>query len=369
MTTSEVIAKFQPLAKNLEKTIAKGNDTIKIKKEISELLKYAESRVIELSKCTARQKKEDAFYSAMLQLLNKELQRRKRAEKASKTKTARNLKSTTAKQKSKIVDSTTNISVGGRSYNYWAGREVKKSTKYSIKGSPVADDVDVNKLIRKYKLKGFEFGNWVNNNDRMDYLIASQSSLAELAKIIGTNNLGLNSFLGIAFGARGKGGKGGGIAHFEPNYFMINLTKVKGFGSLAHEYGHALDYFFGTYIDQNPRYASLVGGRFSTKILSDNTGGKFRLQANKVIEKVMETKSYEKLKNSGCGEYWLRRNEIFARLFEQYIYAKLRTNKVVNTFLTSLKYESGVYLSAADFTKVKPLMDKLIKEMGAYLSK
>ena len=49
--------------------------------------------------------------------------------------------------------------------------------------------------------------------------------------------------LAIAFGARGKGGA---LAHFEPGRNVINLTKIKGAGSLAHEWGHALDYFLGT---------------------------------------------------------------------------------------------------------------------------
>lgn len=49
--------------------------------------------------------------------------------------------------------------------------------------------------------------------------------------------------LAIAFGARGSGTA---LAHFEPARNVINLTKLKGAGSLAHEWGHALDFFLGT---------------------------------------------------------------------------------------------------------------------------
>ena len=48
--------------------------------------------------------------------------------------------------------------------------------------------------------------------------------------------------LAIAFGARGSGSA---LAHFEPARNVINLTKLKGAGSLAHEWGHALDFFLG----------------------------------------------------------------------------------------------------------------------------
>lgn len=48
--------------------------------------------------------------------------------------------------------------------------------------------------------------------------------------------------LAIAFGARGKGRA---LAHYEPARVVINLTKMKGAGSLAHEWGHAFDDFLG----------------------------------------------------------------------------------------------------------------------------
>lgn len=52
--------------------------------------------------------------------------------------------------------------------------------------------------------------------------------------------------LGIAFGARGRGRA---LAHYESALHVINLTKLKGAGSLAHEWGHALDAYLGTHLD------------------------------------------------------------------------------------------------------------------------
>ena len=47
----------------------------------------------------------------------------------------------------------------------------------------------------------------------------------------------------LFFSARGHGSA---LAHFEPLYNVINLTKMKGGGSLGHEWIHALDFYLGT---------------------------------------------------------------------------------------------------------------------------
>jgi hypothetical protein len=47
-----------------------------------------------------------------------------------------------------------------------------------------------------------------------------------------------NGRIGLALGARGAGKA---AAHYEPGRHAINITKVRGGGSYAHEWGHALD--------------------------------------------------------------------------------------------------------------------------------
>lgn len=59
---------------------------------------------------------------------------------------------------------------------------------------------------------------------------------------MGRKECDLNMSLAIAFGARGSGRA---LAHFEPSRNVINLTKMKGAGSLAHEWGHAFDFNVG----------------------------------------------------------------------------------------------------------------------------
>jgi len=65
--------------------------------------------------------------------------------------------------------------------------------------------------------------------------------LADLLNVP-TRALSLAGKLSLAFGARGKGTA---AAHYEPSRVVINLTKTQGAGSLAHEWFHALDNYFG----------------------------------------------------------------------------------------------------------------------------
>ena len=91
---------------------------------------------------------------------------------------------------------------------------------------------------------GVEFGNWVEGSRRQADLNRAYDALFDLSRAIGvpTKALSLNGTLGLAFGARGRGGRA--AAHYEPSKLAINLTKTAGPGSLAHEWFHALDNYF-----------------------------------------------------------------------------------------------------------------------------
>lgn len=269
----------------------------------------------------------------------------------------------------KLTDSNAEVSNGGRAQRFWDGVHLKRSGSYVT--DKLAVTVDQFSVIKKYSLKGFEYGNWVNNNDRNDFLTATTESCEDLAKILGTKNIGCDGTIGIAFGARGRSKA---LAHFEPWTFMINLTKEKGFGCLAHEYGHALDYFFGMYVDQNVGFTALSGGD-TVRSYIQPMGGKLRQLAMQVVNDVCKDKqgnksaTYIRLeKEFGGSEYWFRRNEIFARAFEQYIRYKKDKKGIKNTFLSQKKYENGAYLFPADFKRILPVMDSLVKEMAAFMN-
>ena len=107
-------------------------------------------------------------------------------------------------------------------------------------------DVDGNDFIKAFNLRGVEFGNWNNQDERQTLMNEAWDGLMDLADVLGVppKALGLGGDLALAFGARGHG-LHSARAHYERDRAVINLTKEKGAGTLAHEWLHAMDHYFG----------------------------------------------------------------------------------------------------------------------------
>lgn len=257
----------------------------------------------------------------------------------------------------------------GRQEKYWTEHIVPKYQK--LRPGFKFNYTPQGLILNEEKLNAIEFGHYTSQNDRFDFLAGASASFNDMKLVTGFKTIGLKK-IGIAYGARGMGGFA--AAHFEPDTFMINLTKNSGFGAFAHEYGHAIDYLFGGFIDQQSGCFSLSGGRSTaTKPINSNVPGSLRFLMDMVLKKVIwkdentHTDMYAFLKrNTQPGGYWVRRTELFARAFEQYIHYKLNERGIINTFLTSTKYGSRYYLSASDFKAVLPHMDRLVKKMAGY---
>ena len=102
-------------------------------------------------------------------------------------------------------------------------------------------------FIRNFGFRGIQWGNYVKQSERQDFLNHGHDALMDLADMLGVppRALSLGESLGIAFGARGRGGMKAPYAHYEPAERVINLTKGNGYGTLAHEWLHALDSHIG----------------------------------------------------------------------------------------------------------------------------
>lgn len=264
----------------------------------------------------------------------------------------------------KIQDFGTNLR--GRQEQYWLSRLKPKYERYRP-GFRFKFKLP-EQIAKENVIPAFEFGRWTTQNERFDFLAAADASFADMAKVTGIKKIGLNK-IGIAYGARGKGGSA--AAHFEPGSFMINLTKTQGMGSYAHEYGHALDYFFGGFVDQDPASFSLSGGgSVAAKPIDKFPASTLRGMMAAVLNAIIWEKpgkysaSYEEFKKIG-GPYWIERTEMFARAFEQWTHHQLAKKKVTNVFLTKSKYEANRYLKPNDFKRVLPHMNKLITAMAA----
>jgi GNAT superfamily N-acetyltransferase len=118
--------------------------------------------------------------------------------------------------------------------------EDRMPAKIQRKGGRVSKVDKPEDMIKTFNFKGVEFGNWVDDTSGNFHLKKCAEAFADLADIVGISDkdVSFNGKLAMAFGARGKGRA---LAHYECSSKVINITKEGGAGSLAHEWGHALD--------------------------------------------------------------------------------------------------------------------------------
>ncbi len=128
--------------------------------------------------------------------------------------------------------------------------DMRRSVNETRVGQDYRDGKDVTpeQFLDQFGFRGVEFGNWVKQGkggrERQGILNDAYDAFMDLAGVIGVppRALSLEGRLGVGFGSRGRGGSA--AAHYEPGRMVINLTKTKGAGSLAHEWFHAADNYF-----------------------------------------------------------------------------------------------------------------------------
>lgn len=121
-------------------------------------------------------------------------------------------------------------------------------------------EVSPDDFIETFGFRGVEFGEWLPDDERQTVLNLGYDSFMDLARCLGMEpgQISLGGRLAVAFGARGQGGF---AAHYEADREVINLTRLSGAGSLAHEYGHALDHLMAHGSEARMAVRSLSGWR------------------------------------------------------------------------------------------------------------
>ncbi len=196
------------------------------------------------------------------------------------------------------------------------------------KGHDYRNGKDINEktLAEKFGFRGIQFGNWANDKDRQAAVNNCYDALLDMCEILNLDPkaISLNGTLGMAFGARGTGSAN---AHYEPMETVINLTKTRGAGSLAHEWWHALD-----------NHWSSTHHLYLTSDYIDGVRPQVS-DAYKLLSKAIKESEYGKRCMSISGSYWGSMIEMTARLFQVYIDYKLREKENTSPFL-----ERGFYL-------------------------
>lgn len=128
------------------------------------------------------------------------------------------------------------------------GTRVDQAERVGVLRRLEGEDISAERLVTEFGFKGVNFGNWMKTPaaraEAQLHLNHVYDAFHDLADIIGVppKAMSLGGMLGVAIGAQGSGGAH--AAHFVPGVNEINITRTQGAGSLAHEWGHALDHSF-----------------------------------------------------------------------------------------------------------------------------
>ena len=192
-----------------------------------------------------------------------------------------------------------------------------------------------------FPFRGVEFGNWVNQLERAACLNECADALNDLASVIGIRPeaVALGGSLAWAFGSRGVGKA---LAHYEPARRVVNLTKKKGNGCVAHEWFHALD-----------NYMMIKAGKPSLMAVSDTHAygdaekspifEAAKALKNALLKSDMYTRS-RRIDAFRSAPYWATVTEMAARGFEAVVYYALQDAGLCNDYLVSIK-------EATDYTR------------------
>lgn len=283
-------------------------------------------------------------------------------------------------------------------YNELVGKWEAHKERFNVKKSDIRGKVNAPRVGADHRngkditpeqfqdafgFRGVQFGNWVNKDkERQQSLNDAYDGLMDLAGILNipSKAISLEGKLGLAFGARGNGGRA--AAHYESGSVVINLTKTKGAGSLAHEWFHALDNYFGNkrfedaekgadsinelFITYKPEQmmvhkdypqSKLTKAKLAMRREQNPTSGYFD-ESNWIpdpehpngVRQVVEARFaelVETLEQSPMSErsrkmdkkpdaYWSQIIERGARAFENYIINKMRNNNEKNDYLANV---------------------------------
>ena len=225
-------------------------------------------------------------------------------------------------------------------------------------------DMSPESFAEVFPFRGVEFGNWVNQTERAACLNEAADALQDLAAVIGIRPeaVALGGSLAWAFGSRGVGKA---LAHYEPARRVVNLTKKKGNGCVAHEWFHALD-----------NYMMIKEGKPSLMAVSDCYAYGYTEKSpifeaakalkNALLKSDMYTRS-RRIDAFRSTPYWATVTEMAARAFEAVIYYKLEAAGMCNDYLVNFKPsdewsrpECYPYPTKEEAAQLTPLFDAFI---------
>ena len=179
-------------------------------------------------------------------------------------------------------------------------------------GAQTIWDVTGDMYMETFGFRAGEFGNWMSEKDRQISLNMGYVALQNLAHALDLDNktMSLGGKLAIAFGARGQSSA---RAHYEPNRNVINLTKMTGAGSLAHEWGHAFD----SYVASLTGYQGMCSSMLRKAVIYPNQ--EIRLIFDKFFEIIKTMQNKAVLQKHDYSEGLKKRQNMMINTIKYYV--------------------------------------------------
>lgn len=187
--------------------------------------------------------------------------------------------------------------------------------------------------------RGVQFGKYVESSRRQNDLDDAFDACHDLSAVlrVAPAAITLCSSIGLAFGARGHGGKDRFVAHFELVGKNINITKVKGAGSFAHEWWHALDNHIAGLAGE-PH--GLVTAGLKRRIFPQDNGFLLVEEMRTLVKAIYATQLPQRsraLDRKRSKPYFRLSEEITARAFEGWVLHALKSKGQINDWLVNLQ--------------------------------
>lgn len=128
--------------------------------------------------------------------------------------------------------------------------ELAVADKLIRKGGREVNVNSTEELKNTFGFRDIQSGNWVLKDKAIAkfHVESAAAAMMDLSDIVGIDaqSLAFGGRLALALGARGRKGA---AAHYEPRARIINISKMKGGGSLGHEWFHAIDNILAEVMD------------------------------------------------------------------------------------------------------------------------
>jgi hypothetical protein len=248
-------------------------------------------------------------------------------------------------------------------------------------GLEVADAIiaDQNKMADAFGYRAVEFGNWVKDNEARQHVKYFAGAMLDLSEALNFDIVQVNKLggLSVGFGSRGRGKA---LAHYEASRKFINITKKRGDGSIAHEWGH---YFDNVSIERDEHRAEAVFFTQAVHVIEKSRKKRSRAYIARETKTDDLAKAFKKIMHFIVGEYpgdddtssqyytrssemksayWIDPVELFARAWETYVYDKLQQKNLFNNYLVGGSYfDRAVYPQGEERQHLFTLYDQLIE--------